>query len=122
MIDVTGGYEIMPAQWSSLHGHAKYSTAEHHLWFRVLEQATADYRNYKNSVIPRRRRLFREVYEWLFDDDKVEPGSFLFACEVFDINPAGVRAGLLAGRQFLFARRQTVISHKVRLHAERRRA
>ena len=43
---------------------------------------------------PRRRRLFEEARDWIMCDDRESPFSFLTTCEVLEIDPAALRAGL----------------------------
>jgi len=65
----------------------------------TLADAIHTYRKYAHAKGRRAQRLFREVEEWLFVDDWSWPFSFLNICEVLDMDPNYIRAGLKLWRQ-----------------------
>jgi len=63
------------------------------LW-AVLESALETYRKYNGAKSLRRRRLFQEAEEWIFQDDPAWFCSFINICHALSIDPDYLRSGL----------------------------
>ena len=71
------------------------------LWAAVLEQAVEDLQGCgyaKNEYLSRSRQLQHESAVTWFKSDSQEPCSFLWICEILDLNPEVVRS-LALGQQ-----------------------
>jgi len=98
--DAMDEYEtILPSQFGDLLRNDQARPPEHRLMLAVLEDAVRSYQRYLSSSDSRGRRLFREVEEWFDSDAATWPFSFVVICQIFDIEPEYVRAGLRAWRK-----------------------
>lgn len=63
------------------------------LW-AVLESAIETYGKYGNAKSQRKRRLFQEAEEWIFQDDPTWFCSFINVCHALGLDPDYLRSGL----------------------------
>jgi hypothetical protein len=76
---------------------------EERLLFAVLEDAISCYQMYLLARKPEERALFTDAERWIFDDG-VAFTSFYNICDILKIDPAYVRRGLLAWKEWQLAR------------------
>ncbi len=74
-------------------------TPEHRLCAAVLEEAVSCFQKYVFATAKEQRRLFLDAEQWLRNNDRRWPFSFLRVCEVLSLNPAYVREGLARWRK-----------------------
>lgn len=82
---------MLPEQFFS--SRLRQLWGERRLVFAVLEEAVACYKANAGCSSTRGRRLFREVEDW-FGSEDTEPFSFLYVCDVVDLDPGYVRGAL----------------------------
>ncbi len=73
---------------------AAASRGERELLVAVLEDATHCFKKYLLAADKRGRALFEEAEEWLMGADTGAAFSFPRVCEVLELNPEYIRAGL----------------------------
>jgi hypothetical protein len=61
----------------------------------VLRQAMDDLRRFRDARRPSWRPLYTDAHQWVMSDDGRWPYSFLNLCDVLQLSPESVRAGLL---------------------------
>jgi hypothetical protein len=90
------------------------------LMFAVLAEAVDTYQRFAFSESPRGQALFREAEAWFWRQETGCVFSFLSICEVFGLDPAFLRVGLMQWK----ANRQRKASprKKIQLHLETGRA
>jgi len=64
------------------------------LMWAVLQDAIDTYAKHVDAKRPRHRRLFREVAEWIEEDDLTWPFSFINICHTLGLDPDYIREGL----------------------------
>ena len=67
---------------------------EYRLLWAILENGIADYTKYYGSSGRRGKRLFREVEQWIMQDDATWLCSFVNICLVLGVEPDWLRAKL----------------------------
>jgi hypothetical protein len=90
--DMIANDALLPSQ---LTRHAA-TEPENLLWFEVLEQAVRDYQLSRGVLSFGAERMFREVSAWFAGTD-VEPGTFEWVCQIFDMDPDALRKALDKG-------------------------
>jgi hypothetical protein len=60
----------------------------------ILREAIREYQKFAGQRTRRGARLFREVDQWFLDDDQKWDFSFVNVCQILDLEPAYIRAGL----------------------------
>lgn len=78
--------------------HRRKAVAERNLVFAVLQDAINCYQSYAFATDRHGQRLFRETEEWLTSPETL-PFSFEHICQVLDLDPNYLRAGLRRWRQ-----------------------
>jgi hypothetical protein len=68
------------------------------LW-AILEDAIGTYMKHATATGRRGNRLFREVEEWIMQDDPTWLCSFVSICHILGLDPAYLRLGLLRWRE-----------------------
>lgn len=91
---ITAGMELLPSQLA----RHKATTQEERFWMEYLNRNVADHQTYLAAYreAPDDARIkfrLRETTEW-FADTRVEPCSFEWCCEIFDIVPDEMRKAL----------------------------
>ena len=81
-------------KWCSL----RYPGPEEMLMFAVLEDAITCFQRFSSATTTRGRMRFREAEEWLMQDKSDWLFSFETICEVLEVNPNYIRAGLVHWR------------------------
>jgi len=71
------------------------ASAEEKLMLAVLENAIEEFQEYALAEDPKGKALFREVEEWLWDEDSDWFFSFESICETLKFSPDYLRQGLL---------------------------
>lgn len=72
---------------------------EKKLMLAVLQDAIDCFRKNVFSNREKKNELFHEAEAWILDDDDSDLFSFENICEVFDIDPAYLRKGLMSYKQ-----------------------
>ncbi len=86
---------ILPIQYYGLIQRRSCCSPHMRLMFAVLDSALHDIQLYRRATGVRGRRLFRETLEWFTEED-VGTVSFVFVCDVLEMDPAYIRKGLSA--------------------------
>lgn len=60
----------------------------------ILREAIREYQKFAGQRTRRGSRLFREVDQWFSDDDRQWDFSFINICQILDLEPSYIRAGL----------------------------
>ena len=60
----------------------------------VLRAAIYEYQKFAGQRTLRGERLFREVDQWFIEDDRDWDFSFINVCQILDLEPSYIRAGL----------------------------
>ncbi len=68
--------------------------SEKRLMFAVLLDAVECFQKYAHLPGPYARRLFENAEEWIFQNDRRWPFSFVNVCEAMEIDPSYLRKGL----------------------------
>jgi hypothetical protein len=89
------GDVVAPDQFLEIFSKGKSLVPEKELMLAILSDAIECILKYCEEPVPMREKLFREAYEWLFDDDEKEPFSFLNLCETLNLNPDYLHRGVL---------------------------
>jgi len=82
-------------QWQG----AGYLQSEKRLMFAVLLDAIECFQKYGSLPGPHARRLFENAEDWIFQNNRDWPFSFINVCEALEIDPGYLRKGLLEWRQ-----------------------
>jgi len=83
---------------------ASHQSPEQELWFEVLREAIDDYTENIDQETSSQKRLFEEVFEWLFNEHHSRwPMSFENICETLDIEVSYSRRLLIEWTQRHFA-------------------
>ena len=89
------GDVVAPDQFLEIFTKGKSLVPEKELMLAIMSDAIECVLKYCEEPIPLREKLFREAYDWLFDDDDREPFAFLNLCETLNLNPSYLRRGVL---------------------------
>ena len=81
-------------KWSSL----RYPGPEEMLMFAVLEDAITCFQRFSSAISTRGKARFREAEGWLMHEKSDRLFSFETICEVLQLNPNYIRAGLVHWR------------------------
>lgn len=111
---------LAPHQYLTNYRRLNPVEPEKALMFAVLAEAVDTYQRFAFCQSSRGQAIFREVEAWFWDDEPDSLFSFLSICEVFGLDPAFLRRGLMqwtASRQ-----RNTSPRKKIQLHLDRGRA
>jgi len=82
---------LLPAQYDAR--RRRPVQGEQRLVLAILEDAINCYRKHAFALDRHGQRLFRETEEWVMSDERV-PFSFVYICEVLDIDIEYLRTGL----------------------------
>lgn len=74
-------------------GYDQWS-GEKRLAFYVLADGLEQYRDNILPTSSERWRIFREIHEWLADEDTTWPWAFRSLCDLFDLDAEWIRAQL----------------------------
>lgn len=88
---------------------------EHRLMLAVLEDAMVTFRRGVLSPVPKRRRLVREVEEWMHDACDDGPFAFETICSTLGIDPDYLRAGLLQMKRRAMLERRAPRQVRIRI-------
>ena len=86
---------ILPFQYFESFRRKTYLEPEKTLMLAVLEDGLLCFQEHLSASNRRGKRLFREVQEWIFDNDGDWFFSFENICELLSINPHYLRQQLL---------------------------
>ena len=86
---------LLPAQYLDTLRRKAHLDPEKRLMLAVLEDAIACFQKYVSARDNKGKALFREVEEWILEDDIDWLFSFQNICEALGFNPSYVRQGLL---------------------------
>jgi len=87
--------QILPEQFYEVWCCTKTTTPERELAVSVLCQAALDLAKCRNAPKGRKRRLYREAYQWVLSDDRSWPFSFVNLCDLLNLSPPYLRRQLL---------------------------
>lgn len=65
----------------------------------VLWQAIREYQQLANCRTRREAKLFEQIDEWFLEDDEKWDFSFVNLCQILDLEPSCIRAGLRMWRE-----------------------
>lgn len=88
--------QVMPVQFHEVWQHGRNQSPERELAVSVLAQAALDIEKCRGAQHGRKRRIYREAYNWVASDDRSWPYSFLNLCDTLSLSPAFLRARLLS--------------------------
>jgi len=86
---------LAPAQYFETVRTRASLEPEKRLMLAVLEDAVLCFQKGSSAGDRRRKALFPDAEEWIMEENRDWPFSFENICEVFGINPAYLRQGLL---------------------------
>jgi len=89
------GDVVAPDQFLEIFTKGRSLVPEKELMLAILSDAIECILKYCEDPIPLREKLFREAYDWLFEDDDKEAFAFLNLCETLNLNPSYLRRRLL---------------------------
>ena len=87
--------QVLPVQFHEVWQHGGSQSPERELAVSVLAQAALDIEKCREMQHGRKRRIYREAYNWVASDDRSWPYSFLNLCDTLSLSPAFLRARLL---------------------------
>ena len=87
--------QVLPVQFHEVWQHGRNQSPERELAVSVLAQAALDIEKCRETQHGRKRRIYREAYNWVASDDRSWPYSFLNLCDTLSLSPAFLRARLL---------------------------
>jgi hypothetical protein len=87
--------QVLPVQFHEIWQRGGIQTPERELAVSVLAQAAQDIEKCRVARHGRKRRIYREAYNWVASDDRSWPYSFLNLCDTLSLSPAFLRARLL---------------------------
>ncbi len=87
--------QVLPVQFHEVWQHGRSQSPERELAVSVLAQAALDIEKCRDTQHGRKRRIYREAYNWVASDDRSWPYSFLNLCDTLSLSPAFLRARLL---------------------------
>jgi len=70
-----------------------------HLLWAIMENGIQEYLRYATATSPREQRLFRDVEDWIRQDDPTRLCSFVSICHVLGLDPGYLRTGLRCWRE-----------------------
>lgn len=85
-------------KYFNVYRQTKPAEPERRLMFAVLVEAVQTYQKFACSTTVRGQALFCEAETWFWDQDYEGVFSFSNICEVFELDPALFRRGLLKWR------------------------
>lgn len=94
-----GGSPRFPLSAEEGSGRLREQMGEYVLAEAVLWQAIREYRQLANHRTRREARLFRQINEWFLDNDEKWNFSFVNLCQILDLEPSCIRAGLRMMRE-----------------------
>lgn len=94
---------LLPGQFAELQ-RSTVRSGEHRLLYAVLEDAVRCWQVHDGATSQRGSRLFQDTAAWFASDSDASPFTFVAICQVFDLEPDVVRAGL---RSWSARRRET---------------
>ena len=87
--------QVLPIQFQEVWQNGSFQSPERELAVSVLAQAALDIEKCREMQHGRKRRIYREAYNWVASDDRSWPYSFLNLCDTLNLSPAFLRARLL---------------------------
>jgi hypothetical protein len=96
--DGNGGSRI-PLSAQEPGGQWRGQMGEYVLVEAVLWQAIREYQKFADSRTRRETRLFKELDQWFLENDHKWDFSFVNLCEILNLEPAYIRAGLKMWRE-----------------------
>jgi hypothetical protein len=87
--------QVLPVQFCDGGQRGRTQSPERELAVSVLAQAALDIERCREARRGRKRRIYREAYNWVASDDRSWPYSFLNLCDAVSLSPAFLRARLL---------------------------
>lgn len=85
---------LMPVQFNDLWS-SRGDSPERQLAAAVISVAVHDLRAHRYARRGSKQRLYVRAYEWLTDDDREWPFSFVSLCELLKLSPVAVRDEIL---------------------------
>jgi hypothetical protein len=89
---------LAAAQYLERWRYRRSHEPERMLMYAVLEDAITCYQKYSSASKPRGKERFRDVENWLMREKNDWLFSFERICEVLELNPGYIRAGLARWR------------------------
>lgn len=96
--DGNGGSRV-PLSAQEPGGRWRGQMGEYVLVEAVLWQAIREYQKFADCRTRRETRLFKELDQWFLDNDHKWDFSFVNLCEILNLEPAYIRAGLKMWRE-----------------------
>ncbi len=87
--------QVLPVQFHEIWQHGRSQSPERELAVSVIAQAALDIEKCREAQHGRKRRIYREAFNWVASDDRSWPYSFLNLCDTLSLSPAFLRARLL---------------------------
>jgi hypothetical protein len=94
--------QTLPVQFDGL-WHRAAPAPERVLALSVLLQAAEDLQKGRDAQDRCKQRLHRDAYRWVISDDRSWAYSFVNLCDMLNLSPEYLRAGLLNSRRTLQA-------------------
>ena len=88
-----GRVNVSPSD-DSFNAPRRIVVGEYVLVGAILGQAIREYQKFAGDRTRRGTRLFREIDQWFLEDDRKWDFSFLNICQILDLEPTYIRAGL----------------------------
>lgn len=97
--ELLSAHSVLPEQfWDVRRGHAA-DGGERALMWAVLADGIDCYQRNARATSAQQRLEFLEAERWIFRTDWDWPFSFVNLCELFGLEPRGVRQALVRGNQ-----------------------
>lgn len=87
--------QVLPIQFHEVWQCGSGKSPARELAASVVAQAALDIEKCRESQQGRKRRIYREAYNWVASDDRSWPYSFLNLCDTLGLSPGFLRARLL---------------------------
>ncbi len=92
--NITSRDNLLIDQYMDTFRRSEYLGSEKSLLVAILDDAVQEYRKYDRAHDADGKRRFREVQEWLMQEDDEWIFSFHNVCELLGLDPEYVRRGL----------------------------
>jgi len=92
--NITSRDTLLIGQYADTFRRSEYLGPEKSLLVAILDDAVQEYRKYCRAHDADGQRIFREVEEWVMQEDDGWIFSFNNICELLDLDPEYVRRGI----------------------------
>ena len=86
----------LPTQFHDIWHKTRAISPERALALSVMWEAVIDLEKFRFATRRRQQRLYWEAYQWVTNDDRAWPYSFLNLCDALNLTPEMVRRQLLS--------------------------